>query len=156
MPEAATDRCGSAAVAGGMEGSENCYRRGFDSRTLGAHCAHFRCRSVQAGGADDGPDGRIAAGRPNAAPAGCEVVRAGEGLSQSWSPARSRATLSIGSALELAPSVDAFLVLGRLDLAANHMDDASKEIGDALKLDPGSRPAQELSRQIESRTGKKQ
>ena len=59
-------------------------------------------------------------------------------------------------ALKLAPSVDAYLVLGRLDLAANHMDDASKDIGEALKLDPGSRPAQELNRQIEARTGRKQ
>jgi hypothetical protein len=58
--------------------------------------------------------------------------------------------------LKLAPSVDAYLVLGRLDLAANHMDEASKEIGAALKLDPGSRPAQELSRQIEARTGRNQ
>ena len=59
-------------------------------------------------------------------------------------------------ALKLAPSVDAYLVLGRLDLAANQMDEASKAIGAALKLDPGSRPAQELSRQIEARTGRNQ
>jgi tetratricopeptide (TPR) repeat protein len=59
-------------------------------------------------------------------------------------------------ALELSPSVDAYLVLGRLDLAANHMDDAAREIGDALKLDPGSRPAQELSHQIELRMEKRQ
>jgi cytochrome c-type biogenesis protein CcmH/NrfG len=52
--------------------------------------------------------------------------------------------------------VDAYLVLGRLDLAANQMDEASKAIGAALKLDPGSRPAQELSRQIEARTGRNQ
>jgi tetratricopeptide (TPR) repeat protein len=60
------------------------------------------------------------------------------------------------AALELGPSVDAYLVLGRLDLAANQMDNASKEIAAALKLDPGSRPAQQLNRQIEARTGKKQ
>ena len=59
------------------------------------------------------------------------------------------------AALKLSPSVDAYLVLGRLDLAANHTDDASREIGAALKLDPGSRTAQELNRQIEARTGKK-
>jgi tetratricopeptide (TPR) repeat protein/TolB-like protein len=59
------------------------------------------------------------------------------------------------ASLELAPSVDAYLVLGRLDFASNHMDEASKEIGEALVLDPGSRPAQELNRQIEQRTGKK-
>jgi Tfp pilus assembly protein PilF len=60
------------------------------------------------------------------------------------------------AALGLAPSVDAYLVLGRLDLAANHIDDATKDIGEALKLDPANRPAQELNRQIESRTGKKE
>ena len=30
------------------------------------------------------------------------------------------------AALELTPSPDAYLVLGRLDMAANHMDDASQ------------------------------
>jgi tetratricopeptide (TPR) repeat protein len=59
-------------------------------------------------------------------------------------------------ALQLSPSLDAYLVLGRLDLAANHVDDAGKDIGAALKLDPGSRSAQELHRQIEARTGTKQ
>jgi tetratricopeptide (TPR) repeat protein len=59
-------------------------------------------------------------------------------------------------AIQIAPSADAYLVLGRLDIAANHMDDASREIGEALKLDPASRPAQELHRQIAARTGKTQ
>jgi tetratricopeptide (TPR) repeat protein len=59
-------------------------------------------------------------------------------------------------ALQIAPTLDSWLVLGRLDMAANHMDDASREIGEALKLDPASRAAQELKRQIEARTGKKQ
>lgn len=59
-------------------------------------------------------------------------------------------------ALKLSPSLDAYLVLGRLDLAANHMDDASREVGMALKLDPASRTAQELNREIEARSGKKQ
>jgi tetratricopeptide (TPR) repeat protein len=66
--------------------------------------------------------------------------------------ARKEATTS----LELGPSVDAYLVLGRLDLAANHIDDATNDIAKALKLDPASRPAQELNREIELRTGKKQ
>lgn len=59
-------------------------------------------------------------------------------------------------ALQLSPSLDAYLVLGRLDLAANHVDDANRDVGEALKLDPGSRTAQELSRQIEARTARKQ
>ncbi|HKD61579.1 MAG TPA: tetratricopeptide repeat protein [Terracidiphilus sp.] len=60
------------------------------------------------------------------------------------------------AALQLSPSLDAYLVLGRLDMAANHMDDASRDVGAALKLDPASAMAQELNREIEARTGKKQ
>jgi tetratricopeptide (TPR) repeat protein len=59
-------------------------------------------------------------------------------------------------ALQIAPSLDAYLVLGRLDVATNHIDDASREVGEALKLDPASRAAQDLKRQVEVRTGKKQ
>ena len=60
------------------------------------------------------------------------------------------------AALQLSPSLDAYLVLGRLDMAANHMDDASKNVREALKLDPGSATAKELDREIEARSGKKQ
>jgi len=60
------------------------------------------------------------------------------------------------AALQLSPSLDAYLVLGRLDMAANHMDDASKDVGEALKLDPRSVAAKELDREIEARSGKKQ
>ena len=58
-------------------------------------------------------------------------------------------------ALQISPSVDAYLVLGRLDIAQNQMDDASREVAAALKLDPASRIAQELNRQIEARTSKR-
>jgi tetratricopeptide (TPR) repeat protein len=60
------------------------------------------------------------------------------------------------TALELEPSADAYLVLGRLDLAAGHLNEAGKEAGEALKLDPQTRAAQELRRQIEAREGQKQ
>ena len=60
------------------------------------------------------------------------------------------------AALRLSPSPDAYLVLGRLDMAANHMDEASKNVHEALKLDPGSATAKELDREIEARSGKKQ
>ncbi len=55
------------------------------------------------------------------------------------------------TALELEPSVEAYLVLGRLDLAANQLSEAEKDDGAALKLAPQSRSAQELRRQIEAR-----
>jgi len=59
-------------------------------------------------------------------------------------------------ALKLSPSPEAYLVLGRLDMAANHMDDAGKDVQEALKLDPASPAAKELNREIEARTGTKQ
>jgi tetratricopeptide (TPR) repeat protein len=59
------------------------------------------------------------------------------------------------AALELAPQADAYLVLGRLDFAGGHLDEANKEAGEALKLDATSRPAQELRHRIEAREGQK-
>ncbi len=57
------------------------------------------------------------------------------------------------TALKLKPSADAYLVLGRLDLASNHLSDAGNEATEALKLEPTSQAAQELSRQVQARTG---
>ena len=59
-------------------------------------------------------------------------------------------------ALELEPSADAYLVLGRLDYAASRLDEAGKEAGEALKLEPASRAAQDLRQQIEAREGRRQ
>jgi tetratricopeptide (TPR) repeat protein len=60
------------------------------------------------------------------------------------------------TALELNPSAEAYLVLGRLDLAASHLDEAGREADQALKLDPTSRTALDLSRQVAARSGKSQ
>ena len=68
----------------------------------------------------------------------------------------SAARKEANAALQLSPSLDAYLVLGRLDMAANHMDDASKDVNEALKLDPGSATAKEMDREIEARSVKKQ
>jgi tetratricopeptide (TPR) repeat protein len=59
------------------------------------------------------------------------------------------------TSLELMPSVEAYLVMGRLDLAAGHMEQASYDAGEALKLAPTNRAAEELWRQIETREGQK-
>ena len=59
------------------------------------------------------------------------------------------------TALELEPSADAYLVLGRLDLAGGKLEEAGKDTAEALKLEPASRAAQELRRQIEAREGLK-
>jgi tetratricopeptide (TPR) repeat protein len=59
------------------------------------------------------------------------------------------------AALKLGPSADAYLVLAQLDLAANHLSEASIEAGEAIRLDPASQPAQDLRRQIQAREGGK-
>jgi tetratricopeptide (TPR) repeat protein len=59
-------------------------------------------------------------------------------------------------ALELKPSAQAYLVLGRLDLTEGHFDQAGREAAQALQLDPASRSAQDLSRQVAIKTGKSQ
>jgi len=59
-------------------------------------------------------------------------------------------------ALELKSSANAYLVLGRLDLASGQVDAANRDAGEALKLEPANRAAQELRRQIEARQGQKQ
>jgi len=59
------------------------------------------------------------------------------------------------TALKLEPSADAYLVLGRLDLAAGRLDESNHEAGEALKLNPTSQAAQELLKQILNRDGQR-
>ena len=59
------------------------------------------------------------------------------------------------SALELAPSADAYLVLGRIDLGENRLPEARSDADNALRLNPSSAAAQELMRQISARNGAK-
>jgi tetratricopeptide (TPR) repeat protein len=55
------------------------------------------------------------------------------------------------AALILEPTADAYLVLGRLDLAAGHVADAGKEATEALNLSPANRKAMELRQQVEAK-----
>jgi tetratricopeptide (TPR) repeat protein len=55
------------------------------------------------------------------------------------------------TSLELMPSADAYLVLGRLNLASGHMDEARQEADAALKIAPKSKEALELSRKIQAK-----
>ena len=59
------------------------------------------------------------------------------------------------TSLELLPSVQAYLVMGRLDIAAGHLDEADYDMTEALKIEPGNRAAQELQQQIEAKRGQK-
>jgi tetratricopeptide (TPR) repeat protein len=60
------------------------------------------------------------------------------------------------TSLELVPTVQAYLVMGRLDVAAGHLDEASYDMSEALKIEPGNRAAQELQQQVEAKRGPKQ
>jgi tetratricopeptide (TPR) repeat protein len=57
------------------------------------------------------------------------------------------------AALELRPTVEAYLVLARLDVAADQLDDATRDAGEALKLNPKSQAAQGVLRQVSARQG---
>ncbi len=60
------------------------------------------------------------------------------------------------AALALGPSVEAHLVLCRLDLAGNRLEDAGREADEALKLDPENMVARELKQQIDRKASKTQ
>jgi tetratricopeptide (TPR) repeat protein len=57
------------------------------------------------------------------------------------------------TALGLGPSAQAYLVLARLDLDVNDLNDAGTELGQAMKLDPGSVAAVEVLWLLQSRGG---
>ncbi len=57
------------------------------------------------------------------------------------------------AALGISPSAEAYLVLARLDLAANRLPDADHDAGEALKLNPNSQAAKEVLRQVNAKHG---
>jgi tetratricopeptide (TPR) repeat protein len=57
------------------------------------------------------------------------------------------------TALKLQPSADAYLVLGRLDMAEGQLGEADREAGEALRLAPQSRAAHQLQQQIRNKEG---
>jgi tetratricopeptide (TPR) repeat protein/TolB-like protein len=57
------------------------------------------------------------------------------------------------TALGLGPSAQAYLVLARLDLDVNDLNDAGTELGQAMKLDPNSTAAVEVLWLLQSRGG---
>jgi tetratricopeptide (TPR) repeat protein len=88
-----------------------------------------------------------------AADANCAEAHAGLAQVRERSGAADAARMEAHQALDLKPSADAYLVLGRLDLAANHLSDATNEVAAALKLEPANQAAQELSRKVQARAG---
>jgi len=87
-------------------------------------------------------------GKSAAAHAGLAEIRERTGDAQT---ARKEAVRS----LELMPSVDAYLVLGRLNLASNHLEEARLNAEAALEIDPKSDAAMELRRQVGVKGGLK-
>ncbi len=55
------------------------------------------------------------------------------------------------TSLELLPTVQAYLVMGRLDLAAGRMEAANYDVTEALKIEPGNAAVEELGRQAAAR-----
>lgn len=88
-------------------------------------------------------DGKVAE-----AHAGLAELRERTGDSAS---ARKEAT----TALELLPSVSAYLVMARLDLAAGRTDQAAAETEAALGIEPKNQQAVALQKRIETQTGHK-
>jgi tetratricopeptide (TPR) repeat protein len=55
------------------------------------------------------------------------------------------------AALQVRPSEGAYLVLARLGLAGNRLDDAEKNANEALKLNPGNQAAKDILRLVNER-----
>jgi hypothetical protein len=48
------------------------------------------------------------------------------------------------------PSIQAYLVMGRLDLAAGHRDEANYDVTEGLKIEPGNKALQNLRQQVDA------
>jgi tetratricopeptide (TPR) repeat protein len=59
------------------------------------------------------------------------------------------------TSLELMPSIQAYLVMGRLDLGAGHFDEASYHVEQALKIDAHNRDALALQQEIQAKREQK-
>ena len=86
-----------------------------------------------------------------AADSNCAEAHAGLAQVRERSGDADAARMEAHQALELRPTADAYLVLGRLDLASNHLSEAGSDAAAALKLEPASQAAQELNRQVEAK-----
>jgi tetratricopeptide (TPR) repeat protein len=80
-------------------------------------------------------------------------AHAGLALVRERAGAADAARREANKALELKPSPDAYLVLGRLDFEANRLNEAGNEAAAALKLEPTNASATDLMRKIQARTG---
>jgi tetratricopeptide (TPR) repeat protein len=68
-------------------------------------------------------------------------------------PARARAEAE--NAMRLQPSAESLLVLARLDLRDNNLEQAAREVDRALQLEPGNAAAQALKRTVAAKLAEK-
>ena len=88
-----------------------------------------------------------------AADSNCADAHAGLAMVRERTGDASDARKEAHRALELKPSADAYLVLGRLDLASNHLSEATNDAAAALNLEPASQAAEDLVREVQAKAG---
>lgn len=57
----------------------------------------------------------------------------------------------IRAALRLKTTAEAYVILGRIDLALKHNEEARNDLNEALKIDAVSQPAKDLLKQLETK-----
>jgi tetratricopeptide (TPR) repeat protein len=85
--------------------------------------------------------------------ANCAEAHAGLAQVRERAGAADAARGEAKKALELKPSADSYLVLGRLDLDANRLTEAANEAAAALKLEPGNWFARDLMQKVQAKGG---
>jgi tetratricopeptide (TPR) repeat protein len=82
----------------------------------------------------------------------CAEAHAGLAQVRERTGAMDAAQHEANMALELKPSADAYLVLGRIDLDANRLTDAGNAAAAALKLEPANPAAKDLMQKVQAKT----
>jgi tetratricopeptide (TPR) repeat protein len=83
----------------------------------------------------------------------CAESHAGLAQVRERAVAADAARQEANKSLELKPSADAYMVLGRLDLNSNRLTEAANEAAAALKLEPSNRMASDLMQKVQARSG---
>ena len=68
-------------------------------------------------------------------------------------PTQARA--QVEAALHIRESAEAYLILARIDLKENRMDEAAQDIGRALQLEPNNSAGQDLKRTLAAKLAEK-
>ena len=82
----------------------------------------------------------------------CAEAHAGLAQVRERTGAMDAAQHEANMALELKPSADAYLVLGRIDFGANRLTDAGNAAAAALKLEPANPAAKDLMQKVQAKT----